>query len=146
MHLENIAMRKKYEFIDHTADTGFKAYGATCEDLFAHAAEALFEVIVDRDSLGEKEERVIEVDADALDNLMVNWLGKLLFMFDTEGLLLKRFAVRIVADYHIRAIVVGEIFDPASHEIKTGIKAVTYYKLYVRKNNSIWEAQVILDL
>jgi SHS2 domain-containing protein len=36
--------------------------------------------------------------------------------------------------------------DPARHEIKTGIKAVTYHQLYVRKRAGIWEAQVILDI
>lgn len=139
-------MLKKYEFIEHTADLGLKAYGRSREELFSNAAEALFEVLVAAETIEEALERVVEVEADALDDLMVSWLSELLFLFDTEGLLLKRFDIKTIKDHNLKATVGGETLDPARHEIKTGIKAVTYHKLYVRKRNGTWETQVILDL
>ncbi|NVM21480.1 MAG: archease [Desulfobacterales bacterium] len=139
-------MKRKYEFIEHTGDLGFKAYGTSLQALFAHAAEALFETVVPVESIKEREKRVVEVAADALDNLMVGWLSELLYLFDTEGVLLRRFEVKAIADDHLKALVWGELLDPARHEIKTGIKAVTYHKLYVRQTNDAWEAQVILDI
>lgn len=139
-------MHKKYQFIDHMGDLGFKAYGASRQDLFANAAEALFEAIVGLKSIEEREERGVEVEADAPDHLMVGWLGELLYLFDTEGLLLKRFEVKTIEDHYLKVIVGGEVFDPARHEIKTGIKAVTYHQLYVKEANGAWETQVILDV
>ncbi|NVL90472.1 MAG: archease [Desulfobacterales bacterium] len=139
-------MSKKYEFIEHTADLGFKAYGAGLEELFAHAAEALFETLVSLESIKEREERSIEVEADALDDLMVSWLGELLYLYDTEGLLFKGFQVKQIENNRLEANVRGEILDLARHEIKTEIKAVTYHQLYVKKIGGTWEARVIFDI
>ena len=139
-------MRQKYEYIEHTGDLGFKAYGTTREALFSHAAEAFFEALVRLETVQEKEERLIEVEAAALDELMVGWLSELLFLFDTEALLLRRFEITHMKDRSLKATVSGELMDPTRHEIKTGIKAVTYHQLYVRQRAGIWEAQVILDI
>lgn len=139
-------MRQKYEYIEHTGDLGFKAYGTTREALFSHAAEAFFEALVRLETVQEKEERLIEVEADALDDLMVGWLSELLFLFDTETLLLRRFEITHMKDRSLKATVSGELTDPTRHEIKTGIKAVTYHRLYVKQRAGIWEAQVILDI
>jgi SHS2 domain-containing protein len=137
---------RKYEYIEHTGDLGFKAYGSTPEELFVNAAAALFAVLVSAETIEEREKRVVAVTAPALDDLMVSWLGEILYLFDTEGLLLRGFEIKSIKDDSLNAIVRGEVLDPARHEINTGIKAVTYHKLYVRYKNGVWECQVILDL
>ena len=135
-----------YEYIEHTGDLGFKAYGQTREALFVHAAKALFEVLVSPETVEEREERAVVVEAVALDELMVSWLGELLYLFDTESLLLKAFQIKTLTENRLEATARGEAMDLQRHEIKTTIKAVTYHQLYVRKRNGVWETQVILDL
>ena len=139
-------MSKKYEFIEHTADLGFRAYGASKQALFVHAAEALFETLVDLESVEERIERLVKVESEAMDELMVSWLAELLYLHDTEQLLFNRFQINRFEDNRIEAIARGEVIDPARHEIKTGIKAVTYHKLYVKKSKGSWETQVIFDI
>jgi len=139
-------MPREYEYIEHTGDLGFKVYGETREALFVHGAKALFEVLVSPETVEEKEERAVTVEAGALDELMVSWLGELLYLFDTQGLLLKRFEITTLTENRLEATVRGEPLDLQRHEIKTTIKAVTYHQLYVREENGAWEAQVILDL
>ena len=139
-------MKKKYEFIEHTADLGFKAFGVTLEALFAHAAEAFFEAMVDLETIQERTERSIEIRAGALDDLMLNWLDEFLYLYETDALLFKRFQIQSIKENHIQARASGEILDPARHEIRAGIKAVTYHQLYVENRNGLWEAQVILDI
>ena len=139
-------MPREYEYIEHTGDLGFKAYGQTCEALFVHGARALFDVLVCPEAIEEKEERDVTVEAGALDELMVSWLGELLYLFDTQGLLLKGFEITTLTDNRLEATVRGEVMDLQRHEIKTTIKAITYHRLYVREENGAWEAQVILDL
>jgi len=136
----------KYEFIEHTADLGFRAFGATVEELFAHAGEAFFEALVNLETIEERIERTIETEAEALDNLMVNWLDELLYLYDTERLLFRRFQVKSIKEYALQVTVAGEVLDPARHEIRAGIKAVTYHQLYVEERGGLWEAQVILDI
>ncbi|MBW1743871.1 MAG: archease [Deltaproteobacteria bacterium] len=139
-------MPEKFEFIEHTADLGFKAYGAGIEELFVHAAEAFFETILSSESVEERIERSIEVEAGALDELMVSWLDEFLYLYDTEKLVFKRFQIKSIQQNRLRANAWGEIMDPARHEIKSGIKAVTYHQLYVKERDGFWEAQVILDI
>ncbi|MDY6954888.1 MAG: archease [Thermodesulfobacteriota bacterium] len=139
-------MPSAYEYIEHTGDLGFKVYGETLQALFVHGARALFEVLVSPETIEEKEERAVTVEAAALDELMVSWLGELLYLFDTQGLLLAGFEIETMTENRLEATVRGEPMDLQRHEIKTTIKAVTYHQLYVRKRNGAWEAQVILDL
>jgi SHS2 domain-containing protein len=136
----------KYEFIEHTADLSFRVYGRTLEELFAHAGEAFFEALIDLEVVEERVEKTIETEAEALDDLMVNWLGELLYLHDTEGFLFKRFEVESISGNRLKARAAGEVLDLSRHEIKTGVKAVTYHQLYVEKREAGWEAQVILDL
>ena len=139
-------MSKKFEFIEHTADLGFKAYADTVEELFACAAEAFFETILSTGSLEERIERSIEVEAETLDELMVTWLDEFLYLYDTEKLVFKRFQIGVIRKNRLEAKAWGEVMDPARHEIKTGIKGVTYHQLYVKETEGRWEAQVILDI
>jgi SHS2 domain-containing protein len=139
-------MSKKFEFIEHTADLGFRAHADTMEELFACAAEAFFETILSTESLDERIERSIQVEAETPDELMVAWLDEFLYLYDTEKLAFKRFRVEPIRKNRLKANAWGEVMDPARHEIKTGIKAVTYHKLYVKEAEGRWETQVILDI
>jgi SHS2 domain-containing protein len=139
-------MSRKFEFIEHTADVGFRAYADTVEELFVCSAEAFFETILSTKSLQDRIERSIEVEAETLDELMVTWLDEFLYLYDTEKLVFKRFRIEPIRQNRLKATAWGEVMDPARHEIKTGIKAVTYHQLYVKETEGRWEAQVILDI
>ena len=108
--------------------------------------EAFFEAMVDLETIQERTERSIEIRAGALDDLMLNWLDEFLYLYETDALLFKRFQIQSIKENHIQARASGEILDPARHEIRAGIKAVTYHQLYVEERNGLWEAQVILDI
>ena len=42
-----ISFMKKFEFIEHTADIGIKAYGKSLPELFQNSAEAMFTLLID---------------------------------------------------------------------------------------------------
>jgi len=137
---------KKFEYTDHTADLGLRAYGATLEILFANAAEALLGVMVSPDTVGDRHRRLIEVHATALDDLLVCWLNEILYLFDAQGFFCRRFEFETMKSHVLRATVFGEPFDPARHVVKTGVKAATYHQLFVKHENDQWVCRVILDL
>ena len=62
------------------------------------------------------------------------------------GLLFKGFNVDSVGEDGLKAAVKGEPFREGVHVIKTEVKAVTYHQIEVRRENTGWRAQVILDL
>ena len=139
-------MSRPFEYTEHTADIGFTAYGETLEELFSNAATALLEIMVPVETVCERRQREIAVRADALDELLVRWLNELLFLFETEGLLLRRHEIVFTAPASLESTAFGETLDLSRHRVKTGIKAVTYHRLSVRQENGRWVGHVVLDL
>jgi SHS2 domain-containing protein len=86
------------------------------------------------------------VEAPDLEALLVDWLNHLLYLFDVEGFLGREFKVVSLTPRRLQARVRGDIFDPARHPEKTGVKAATYHHLAITPKNRGWQATVILDL
>ena len=139
-------MRKAFEIIDHTADVGIIAYGADLAELFSNAALALFSLIIQPESVEEKLHRRLEVSSEDHDNLLVNWLNELIYVFDAEHMLFRRFDIDSLTENLLRATCYGEMFDPARHTIKIGVKAATYHMLTVERNGGGYKARVIFDI
>lgn len=135
---------KRYELIEHTADIGIKAYGRTLSEAFANAAYGMFSIMTELENVREVETRRVEVSADDIDGLLFEWLNSLLYYFDVETLIFKRFEITEFEDTRLAAVCHGEKFDPDRHQIKIGVKSATYHMLEIdRKKN---RTQVIFDI
>jgi len=137
---------KRFEVLDHTADIGLIVYGEDLKTLFENAGEAFFHLITDLKKVRRRVEKRIEIRGEDLERLMVDWLSELLYLHDVENLLFKGFKVESVGEGGLKARVKGEPFQEGVHVIKTGVKAVTYHQIEVRKKNGRWRAQIIFDL
>ena len=137
---------KRFEVLDHTADIGLIVYGESLKTLFENAGEAFFHLITDLKKVKRRVEKRIEIKGENLERLMVDWLSELLYLHDVENLLFKGFKVESVGEGGLKARVKGEPFQEGVHVIKTGVKAVTYHQIEVRKENGRWRAQIIFDL
>jgi SHS2 domain-containing protein len=135
---------KKYEFIEHTADIGLKAYGETLAEAFANAALGMFSLMAELGNVGEKESRHVEIKADDIEGLLFEWLNSLLYYFDVEMLLFQRFDIKEFEDTHLAATCYGEQYDSARHSLRMGVKSATYHQIEVdREKNCV---KVILDV
>ena len=137
---------KTYEFFEHTADTGLRAYGRTLEELFVNAAHGLVELLVEDSPVAAAEPRMIALSASSVDQLLQKWLKELLFWFATDRFLPGDYRLDAVTPTDLRGRVLGERFDPARHAQGTEIKGVTYHQFRVEKVNSRWEAELIFDV
>lgn len=135
---------EKYELIDHTADVGIKAYGENISEAFENAAKGMFDIITDNSKIESKGEYKINLEYDDLEQLLVDWLSELLFIFETEQIVLGEFNVEIDND-SLQAKVFGENFDTSKHKIGSEIKAVTYHMLEV-KTEKPYHVQVLFDI
>ena len=138
-------MKKDFEIIDHTADVGIIAYGADMSQAFANAARALFSLITELDDVQETLHRDIEVTATDEESLLVEWLNELIYLFDAENIIFKRFDITQLNNTQLRARSYGEKVDRFKHKLKTGVKATTYHLLKVDKNDGC-KVQVIFDI
>lgn len=137
---------KSFEVIEHTADTGIRAFGKDVKEAFENAAVGMFSLVANLDKVEEKEEHEVEVQADNQEDLLVEWLNELLYLLEVKRLLLKSFKIAEMDEHHLKAKVAGEEIDERKHELGIDIKAVTYHMLEVGKTNDTWETQVIFDV
>jgi SHS2 domain-containing protein len=135
-----------YETFDHTADLGLRVRAADLDTLFAEAAEALFSVLVEDPATIEPREAVaITVAGDERDYLLFDWLRRLVFLFEVDHWLFRKFEVR-VTDTGLTATAWGEPVDRARHELSHEVKAITYHELKVEPTPDGWLAEVIVDI
>jgi len=138
--------KKPYRLISHTGDLGLEVWGKDLPDLFTQAGLAFFDIMVETSRIKLQQEKTITVEAPDLEALLVAWLGELLYIFETEHLVLARFLIQTLTSQTLSAIGWGEAFDPKKHQFKTAVKAVTYHQLRVWEARGGWRARVIFDL
>jgi SHS2 domain-containing protein len=135
-----------HETFEHTADLGLRIRAADLDTLFVEAAQALFGTVVeDLATVRPLQEIDVQIEGDALDYLLFDWLRELLFHFDAEHLLFGKFAVHVTAA-GLTASAWGEPLDRARHNMEHEVKAITYHGLRVEKVGEAWEAEVIVDI
>jgi len=136
--------RKKFQLIEHTADVGLVAYGETLAKAFANAAYGLFSIIAELKTVKETETRQLELSEEDPEALLFEWLNSLIYLFDVEMILFKRFEITDFDGCRLRAVCYGEKYDPSHHQLKTGVKAATYHMLKVDGEKN--QVQVIFDI
>jgi SHS2 domain-containing protein len=135
---------KRFEMIEHTADVGLEAYGRNLAEAFANAAYGMFSIMTELENVREVESRRIEVNADDIEGLLFEWLNSLLYYFDAETLIFKRFEIMELSDTRLTAGCYGEKYDAARHNIRIGVKSATYHLLEVNREKN--RVQVIFDV
>lgn len=137
---------ESYSLIDHTADIGVEVQGEDFPALLKHAAEALFCVITDTSTVQPKSRFKIVIPSQKKEEMMRNWLEKLLYYFNIEDMLFSRFSVSASDHNHLIAKSWGEVFDPKRHLIYTEIKGITYHQFEVSQSEAGWYARIIFDV
>jgi len=131
-------LKKRFEFLEHTADLYIAAYGKSLEEAFENAAYAMFEGVTDLDKVQPKLEDTVEVEGHDEQALLYNWLEALLVKFDLTSNLYSRFKIATIektsAGFKLKAKIWGEPFNPKKHLSKVGVKAVTYHQMEILRN------------
>ena len=141
---------KKYEYLPHTADVKFRAYGKTLEEAFANAAFALYNVMVDTKKVKAKATKKIAADGIDLPSLLQNFLEQFIILLDTDNFFLaaiKKMAIKKSSsqNYKLTAVAVGD--EAKNYEtIGPQVKACTYNSMYVKREGELWQAQVVVDI
>lgn len=118
---------QKFELLDHTADLSIKIYGKSDEEIFSNAVYAFNKITVDDFSTisGESE---LEINSTNIENLLVDFLSRLIFELDVNGIVHIGVNQISIVDNSLRVRLnytnIGEL-----HEYSNVIKGVTYHNL-----------------
>ncbi len=134
-----------FEVIEHTADVGIVAHGATLSELFTSAAVGMMSFIISRSEVRSTQSRRIVAEADDRDGLLVAWLNELLLLLNAEGVIPRDFRIAELSEKRVVAEVSGEPVDQQRHHFRLDVKAATYHQLEVTHNGG-WHARIIFDV
>jgi SHS2 domain-containing protein len=148
-----------YELLEHTADVGIRARGATLEAAFEQATKGLAEVLGALVPEGSAEPpgwspggsegpgEAVRVEASAEDpgGLLVDWLNEVLWLREVRQAAVAGVRVELVTDSSASGWVTFSGDGPAPDG--TFVKAVTYHRLRVEPDpGGGWLIEVYLDV
>ena len=137
----------RYEPLEHTAEAGIIARGATLAEAFANAAEGMYAIMLELEGVAEREQRVIEIEGDGYEQLLVDWLLELLFLTETEDLVFRRFQIDELSETRLRGRAWGERYDRERHvSHNVTVKAVTRHMLEIGPADGGYRVQVLFDI
>ena len=136
-----------YEMVDHPADLRFRIWAPDREMLFRQAARTLVETLFpSQDAAGGEQTLAARIDIDLegvdQDDLLVRWLGELLFQADTRRLVPQAITFQQLDGHRLRA----ECIMSRAGTPDCEIKAVTYHQSGIRESGGRLEATLLFDV
>ena len=133
------------------ADVAFEAAGDTPSELFEAVAHAAMEILANPDTVSNTWHRTIDREDEQLADLLFDWLSEMVYLKDAEGVVFSEVTASVVYDpsrpcWRLHGELMGETIDPARHELRSDVKAVTKHLYEVRASGGQWKARVVLDI
>ncbi|MFW6282529.1 MAG: archease [Minisyncoccales bacterium] len=138
---------KKFEFLEHTADVKFRAYGKNLKELFENSGSALIDSIADKNSLDlKKKKKVIKLKSESLEGLIKKFLEEIIFLIESKGMVFYKVENLKVDEKNYR--LEGELIflDVENYDFHLDAKAITYNEMFVKKEKGEWVSQVVVDV
>ena len=142
-------MKSKYEFLDHTADIKFKAFGKTINEVFENAVLAVSSVISDG-KIHSVKGKTINVTGNDQESLLYNFIEEILYLLDAEDFVTCK-AVVTIRGNNLKADLYGD--KASKYNGLEHVKSPTYAEMHIKKikNNKknesdYWEIQMVLDV
>jgi SHS2 domain-containing protein len=141
----------RYAFVEDIAlaDCAVDVEGRDLNDVFATAARALADLMVDPATVPPRIRRTVSLTAPALDLLLYDWLSELIFRKDRDGEVFTsaRVDVRGGGPYHLTAQLEGGAIEPGTTELRADPKAVTLHQFALSQSHDDgWRARVVIDI
>ena len=133
---------ERFEEVEHTADIAIRVWGKTLGELFAHAAYGMACQLTDVDDVDLTTEVEIDLQADDVEMLLVDWLSELLYLGEREDAVFVDFDISRATPRALRAVARGgHIREHEAH-----VKAVTFSQLDVKWVGGRYETIIVFDV
>jgi SHS2 domain-containing protein len=140
---------EKYRILPHTADGKFRAFGATLEEAFAHAALALASLMWNWGEIAPAESIEIEVRGRDREQILYKFLEEVIVAFEIRRFLLGSVEGLTIDEeagaLRLRAVFRGDSLRPGT-ELLGVVKAVTYHEMKIENGCCGWAVQAVVDM
>ena len=134
---------------DTMADVGAEITADSLEELLIAGAESLYAIMLEDVAFFDESDLEISLESPDREQLLVDWLSELLYLFDTEGIIVNTYSLNLRRGsfgYRLKAALTGRKYKPGIDISAHEIKAVTYYKLRVTETRGQFSCHVVFDL
>jgi SHS2 domain-containing protein len=139
----------RFEYLDEiTSDQMFRAYGENLSEVLVNAALATFGVMYDLADVEVESQVKITATGPTEEQLLYDWLSKLLAEFDVRGIFFASFSIQRVdhdPEGNLRAI--GKAGGSRkSPQVRTLVKGITLHRFALERNDGQYRASVVVDI
>ena len=137
-------LRKNFE---HTADIGIEVESSNLSEAFEEVSLSFSEIITGGNLPKSSLSKEVNLEADNLDSLLVDFMSYLIVLFDTDFFITgsARLEISNNHNFSLRGNLMGETYDQDTHGYGVEIKAISYHLLVVEVGPPA-RFMVILDL
>ncbi|GIU68662.1 MAG: archease [Candidatus Pacearchaeota archaeon] len=139
--------KKKFDFLEHTADIKFRVYGKNLEEVFENVVSAISEYISRGKKVKVVNKKTISLitSENDLNLLLYSFLEELLYFLDAKNFIPAKAKVKI-KEGHLKAVIYGD--KASDYKNLDQIKSPTYSEMYIKNlgKNRGWEAQFVVDV
>lgn len=139
---------KRFKYFETTADIGIEVYSDNLNDAFINSALATMNLITDIDKIKHVTTKKIILESEDEYGLLYDWITELMILLDSEFFIASDYKVNISYDdmYILEATVTGDNYDTTVYNYKTEVKAITYHKMLIEKDDNPIHIRFIVDL
>jgi SHS2 domain-containing protein len=136
-----------YRFLDHPSEALIEVTGPTVEDVFRDSAVALFEIMTDTSKVQPEKVFDLRLEADNREDLLIDWLNKLILVQETQKVFLAQFEVAIHHDsaWLLTAQIKGSLIEGV-RERRSEVKSATYGQFLWEETPEGHRVQFVLDV
>ena len=137
-------LRKNFE---HTADIGIEVEASNLSEAFEEVSLSFSEIITGGNLPKFIVSQEVNLEADNLDSLLVDFMSYLIVLFDTDFFITgsANLAISQNHNFSLKGNLMGEIYNQDKHGYGVEIKAISYHLLLVEEGPPA-HLRVILDL
>ena len=125
-------LRKNFE---HTADIGIEVESSNLSEAFEEVSLSFSEIITGGNLPKSSLSKEVNLEADNLDSLLVDFMSYLIVLFDTDFFITGSARLEISNNhiFSLRGNLMGETYDQDTHGYGVEIKAISYHLLVVEE-------------
>ena len=138
-----------FKFISHTADIAVEVYAESIEKLFYAASEAWKSSVLEKTASDSPFEPHIELEAQTLEELLVEFLSELNFILFARKLVcskINNLEIEKKSTLYLKTALYFEDFNPSKHTLKAEIKAITFHQVDIEFDGKLYKTKLIFDI
>lgn len=141
-------MSKKFIYLEHPADIKIKSFGKDLVELFINSAFGMMDFLygkIDFKNIFATQNDIVNVTAEDLESLLVNWLAELLYLSAINKCFYFNYKIEKIFIESNNLQIIAKV-SGIKAKAKDDIKAVTYHELTIQKTQEGYFATVVYDI